>query len=158
MAGDDRGAERGVVGKRRRTLAPTAGHQDAPATGPVFYHAYEFKVRRAGERDFTNTRAYGVEMYRDAALGLVLFVSDVGSIAMAPASGLPPKANATANAPFVNGMELKARAVGAQGWKDARVYGLEIYREPNSGLIVYILQTGALSVLSVARSIVAFLG
>ncbi len=45
------------------------------------------------------------------------------------------------------GLDMKARKGGETEWKDARNYGVEVFRDENNGNLVYISETGSISVM-----------
>ncbi len=54
--------------------------------GPKWLHAFELKVRKAGEQDFTKeTKKVGIEVFRDENNNNLIYVSEAGSIAVVPA-------------------------------------------------------------------------
>ena len=53
---------------------------------PVFSHAMNLQVRLAEEKEFTpETIKYGIEVYRDAHTGNLIYISETGSISVVPA-------------------------------------------------------------------------
>ena len=70
------------------TLAVTAGPKDikSPTTNvkePVWTHGLNLKVRKAGEKEFSDkTAVYGAEVFRDENLGVTLYVAETGSISV----------------------------------------------------------------------------
>jgi hypothetical protein len=127
-------------------VIPGAG-VSAPAKpkGPAWLHGLEFRVRKAGEPDFTkDTRNYGAEIFKDENTNHLIYICETGAIAVAPGSA----AGGDTKAPkWMHGMELKCRKAGeADFTKDTRRWGVEVFQDPNTGLTVYIAETGALAV------------
>ena len=46
-----------------------------------------------------------------------------------------------------HGLELKVRKGSETTWKDARPYGIEVFRDENTGNLVYISETGSIAVV-----------
>jgi hypothetical protein len=45
-------------------------------------------------------------------------------------------------------VDLHCRRAGIKEWKDAPAYGIEVYRDENTGSLVYIADTGSIAVVS----------
>jgi hypothetical protein len=55
------------------------------AKKPVWLHGLEFRVRKAGEADFTkDTKKYGLEVFKDDNNGNLVYISETGDIAVVP--------------------------------------------------------------------------
>jgi hypothetical protein len=64
---------------------PFVRAQDAKAKAPEWKHGMELRVRKAGEPDFNaKTQKFGIEVFRDENNGNLIYVSETGSIAVAP--------------------------------------------------------------------------
>jgi len=50
---------------------------------PVWSHAYELKVRKTGEQNFTaDTKKVAIEVFKDAANGNIIYITEGGAIAV----------------------------------------------------------------------------
>jgi hypothetical protein len=49
---------------------------------------------------------------------------------------------------WLHGLDFKVRKGGDSEWKDARKYGVEVFRDENTGNLVYISETGSIAVVS----------
>jgi hypothetical protein len=59
---------------------------------------------------------------------------------------------ATSKEPYwLHGLDLKVRKAGESEWKDAKKFGIEVFRDENNGNLVYISETGSISVVHVAK-------
>jgi hypothetical protein len=59
---------------------------DAKAKAPTWLHGLEFRVRKAGEGEFgAGTKKWGMEVFRDENNGNLVYISETGSLAVAPA-------------------------------------------------------------------------
>jgi hypothetical protein len=128
-------------------VIPGAGiSAPSPIKGPRWLHGLDFRVRKADERDFTKeTRNVGAEIFKDENTNQLFYITEVGAIAVVPAGGAaggdtkPPK--------WLHGLELKCRKAGeADFTKDTKRWGIEVFQDPNTGLLVYISETGSLAV------------
>jgi hypothetical protein len=65
---------------------PYVRGQEEKAKTPLWKHGMELRVRKAGEADFNDkTKKYGIEVFRDENNGNLIYISETGSIAVAPA-------------------------------------------------------------------------
>jgi hypothetical protein len=49
---------------------------------------------------------------------------------------------------WLHGLDFKVRKGGESEWKEARKYGVEVFRDENTGNLVYISETGSIAVIS----------
>jgi hypothetical protein len=113
---------------------------------PEWTHAMELKVRKAGEKEFTaTTKAFGVEVFRDENTGNLVYISDVGTIAVLQGvAGLPDKSQ---KPDWKHAMELRVRKGGDPDFNDKTPkLGVEVFLDTNTKKLVYISETGGLSV------------
>jgi hypothetical protein len=118
---------------------------------PDWMYGLEMDARKAGETTFSKeTKRYGVEVYRDAFAGAVLYLGETGAIAVVPASlsGTPEKGAKVKGPESKRAMELGCRKAGEAAFSKAtKRFGVEVYFDPNTGNTVYLSETGALSVV-----------
>jgi hypothetical protein len=121
--------------------APEASTDKAP----TWMEAMELQARKAGEADFTkDTAKYGVEVFKDENNGNLIFISDVGSIAVVPGVEVAK----TGNFPWKYAMELRVRKAGEPDFnKDTPKWGVEVFLDERTGNGVYISQNGNISVI-----------
>jgi hypothetical protein len=118
---------------------------DVKGKGPVWKTGYELRVRKGDEPDFNkDTKKYGLEVFVDEATGKALLVSEVGTIAVLNG---PAGEFKTTNPTWLYGLNLKARKAGEASFDKARPFGLEIFKEENTGALIYITETGAMTFL-----------
>lgn len=116
------------------------------AKGPIWVTGLDLPARKAGENEFTKTTTiYPLEIFRDPNVDSVVFVTSNGLIASAPARGKVLGGNIAPK--WVHSVDLNVRKGGVKDWKDASKIGLEIYRDGNTGSLVYISQSGAIAVV-----------
>lgn len=135
------------------SIAISPGHADAKSgdKAPEWLHGQDLQVRKYGEQTFSkNTKKYGMEVFRDGNNGNLIFISEVGSIAVIPgpaelkAPTVDPK-----DAKFTHGLDLSARQAGEKDFRpDTKTYSMEIFNEPNVNATLYICQTGDIAVVA----------
>src|SRR5262249_12203350 len=119
---------------------------DVKGKGPVWKTGYELRVRKGDEPDFNkDTKKYGLEVFVDEATGKALLVSEAGTVAVL--SGPPPAEFKTTNPTWLYGLNLKARKAGMADFDKARAFGIEVFKEENTGGLVFITETAALTFL-----------
>jgi hypothetical protein len=115
---------------------------------PVWTHGLDLKVRRAGEKEFdNNTKVWSVEVFRDENTGMLIYICETGAVAVA--AGEPPAPGAKSKAPdWLHGLDLKCRKGRQMNFDpNTKVYGIEVFRDNNNGNLIYICETGTLSVV-----------
>ena len=117
---------------------------------PEWRHGLETPVRKAGEDLFTDkTKRYGMEVFVDANNGNVIYITETGAIAVVPGAGLPPRPAKVEAPKWKHAMELRVRDAGKSDFNDMTPkIGIEVYQDPNANKLVFITQTGNVSVLS----------
>jgi hypothetical protein len=111
-------------------------------------YAMEVRVRRAGEPDFTEkTQKIGVEVFRDDNDGCAIYISQTGALGIMP--GLSADKVEKNKAPeWKYGITMKARKAGeAEFGDDTKRYGLEVFKDGNTGNLIYITELGAVPVV-----------
>ncbi len=101
-----------------------------------------FSVRTADEEKFTGTTSlFGVEVFKGALTGQLIFISERGGIALYPAAG----AGSEKDPVFQYGLKLKVRKPGQDKFEDAKAFGIEAYRDNNTGGMVYVTEQGLIA-------------
>jgi hypothetical protein len=116
---------------------------------PVFRHAMNLKVRKAGEKDFgKDTKKFGIEVYSDENNDNLVYITETGSIAVVPAKLSGKGAGKTTDPDWQHGMELDVRKAGERAFtKDTKKYGIEVFADEYTGNLVYLCETGAIAVV-----------
>ncbi|MGL4419942.1 MAG: hypothetical protein ACRCZF_04695 [Gemmataceae bacterium] len=105
--------------------------------------ALDVRLRKADEVRFTaDTRKLGIEVFKDSLSGRLLYVSENKTIA---AVTLPVELKTDREPSFHHGMSLNIRPANETDWKKAKPFGVEVYRDGNTGGLLYISQTGFLA-------------
>lgn len=108
--------------------------------------AHDLKVRKAGEAEFTQkTKTFGVEVFRDQGSNRLLYVSETAGIAFAP---VPGNLANDKGPKWHHGLEPKVRSVDQDTFENAKRFGLEVFKDENTGGLIYITETGALATAS----------
>jgi hypothetical protein len=122
------------------------GQELAKGKDPVWKHAMELKVRKAGEADFKpETQKFGIEVFRDENNGNLIYITQTGSIAVV--AGATTKEGKVQAPEWTHALELKVRKAGETDFNDkTKKIGLEIYKDTNVDKLVYITEVGSISV------------
>lgn len=101
-----------------------------------------FSVRGAAEEQFTNTTPlFGVEVFKGAFAGHLLYVSEKAGLAVFPTAA----GSGDRDPLFQYGLSLKVRKVGSKSWTEAKAFGLEAYKDNNTGGMVYCTEAGLIT-------------
>jgi hypothetical protein len=113
-------------------------------------HGLEVSVRKAGEKDFTkDTKKYGIEVFLDGNNGNLIYITEAGNIAVVPGKLATSSEGKTKGPELKHAMDLQVRGVGEKDFTKAdKKYGVEVYADENNGCLLYISQTGDISVVS----------
>src|SRR5262245_40768972 len=105
--------------------------------------AHDLACRKAGEAEFTQkTKKWGVEMFHDRGTNRLLYVCESGSVALAPVPG----GLVTERGPkWHHALEPKVRAPEQDKFDSAKKYGMEIFKDENTGGLIYITEVGAIA-------------
>lgn len=134
------------VGSLAVGKAPSSKPESGKAKAPTALHGLVLQVRKEGEANFTDkTKKVPVEVFRDNNTNGLVYVSETGSIATAP---LPEKVESGKGVTWQYGLKLKARPGGEEKWENAKAYGVEVFKDNNTGYLVYISETGSIAVLA----------
>ena len=134
------------------TNKATVALADAPASlktdqDPVWHHALILKVRGPAEASFgKDTKKFGVEAFKDGNTGGLVYVSDAGFITTAPAPDKAPDPDLVKAPKALHGLALRVRKAGeADFGKDTKKIGVEVFRDENTGGLIYISETGSIA-------------
>jgi hypothetical protein len=113
---------------------------------PKPLHGLSLRVRKADEEDFTDTtRRLSVEVFSDPNTGAVVYVSETGAVAVAPAPAMVKKGQKVT---WKGAFKVKARKGGEKEFDKAAKYGVEVFEDNNTGYLVYACETGAIAVVA----------
>jgi hypothetical protein len=114
--------------------------------GPVWLTGLDLPARKAGEKKFSKeTKVNSLEVFRDPNVENWVLVTEKGNLAVTPAKTKPDSANSSPK--WLHSFDLSCRKGGVKDWKDARKVGVEVYRDGNTGNLIYISETGAIAAI-----------
>ncbi len=105
--------------------------------------AHDLNCRKADEADFTQkTKKWGVELFQDRGTNRLLYVCESGAVALAPVPG----SLVTEKGPkWHHALVPRVRAPEQREFNDAKKIGMEVFKDENTGGLVYITETGAIA-------------
>jgi len=123
--------------------------------GPEWISGLDLPSRKAGEKEFTkDTRVYAMEVFYDANVGNWVYITNngqkdpKGNVSATPAPKDVKPAPGSLKAPkWLHSVDLSCRKGGVREWQNAKKFGIEVYRDNNTGNLIYICDTGAIAVL-----------
>jgi hypothetical protein len=126
-------------------VAVAAPPGESKDKAPTWLHAMELQARKAGEPDFKpDTAKYGVEVFRDENNDNLIYIAQTGSIAVVPKQNLEKGKEF----PWKYAMELRVRKAGEPDFNEkTQKFGVEVFRDDNTGCAIYISQTGSLGIM-----------
>ncbi len=136
-------AETGTI-----VLTPEATPIKGEGKAPDHLHGLDLYCRKHDEKAFSkDTRRFGIEVFHDAGAGQVLYICESGSIAAVPApKDLKAPTPKVKEPHWTHGLNVKVRSYGEKDFSDkTKVYGIEVFRDENLGVTLYICETGAIA-------------
>jgi hypothetical protein len=136
------------------TLTPRAEPQDQKKVQqPTWSHAFDLKCRASTQPKFgKDTKTFGFEVFRDDNNGKGLYIIESGDIGAVGDLKEFKGPNAKTRAPaWLHGLDLKVRPAGVEDFAKAKTFGLEVFRDENTGNWIYISEVGAFSVAQGGR-------
>jgi hypothetical protein len=113
---------------------------------PDWSHAMEIKCRKAGEEAWKDAKKWGIEVFKDDNTGMLVYIAESGSIALAQAPAGFKAPEKSKEPVWSHGIELKCRKPD-ETWKEAKKFGLEVFKDENTGNTLYITETGSITVV-----------
>ena len=116
--------------------------------GPKWHHALEPKVRSPEQTAFTDAKTFGLEVFKDENTGGLLYVTETGSIATAPAPAEPPDPAKVAAPKPAYGLVLRVRKADEGDFTDkTKRIGVEVFEDPNANTLFYLTEAGSIAVV-----------
>lgn len=138
------------TGQLAAAQAPGTPPDASAPKRPNPVYGLEPQVRKADEKDFTKgTKVVAIEVFKDPNAGGLLYISEQGFLAAAPA---PAALKDNQGLAWSHAMTLKARKGGEKDFSTAAKYGIEVFTDRNSGHTVYVCETGSVAVVKKAGS------
>jgi hypothetical protein len=113
--------------------------------GPKWHHAYEARVRAHEQVSFDNAKKIGIEVFTDENTGGLMYITEPGGIATAPAPATEPDSKRTSLPPkTLYGLELRVRGATEPDFTDkTRWIEVEVFEDQNANnLLFYITEAG----------------
>lgn len=129
-------------------VLPEKVETKADGKAPAWLHGLDLQCRKHDEKDFTKTtRKFGIEVFRDEANGNLIYICETGDLAVLPSPSQLTTPTAKVKEPvWTHGLNLSCRKSGEANFTDkTRIYGAEVFRDENTGLTLYITETGSLT-------------
>ena len=121
------------------------------AKSPKWTHGLMLRARKGDEGDFTkDTKKYGIEVFVDENNGNLIYITESGALAVAAPLNKDLKAPTISvkEPAWTHGLNLSVRKSGEKEFTErTRMYGAEVFRDDNTGMLVYIAETGAISIV-----------
>jgi hypothetical protein len=116
----------------------------------VWQHGVELSVRKAGEREFTkDTKKFGLEVFLDGNNGNLIYITEAGNIAVVPGKLARPTDGKSKAPELKHAMDLQVRKAGEKDFsKESKKYGVEAYSDENNSSLIYISETGDITIVS----------
>jgi hypothetical protein len=111
------------------------------AKKPDWLFGLNIPVRKAGEKEFDNARKWGVEVFKDDKAGNLIYIGENGDLAVVPVGNFKG-ADPVKNAVWLGAAEVRVRRVGEQSFEKAKKWGIEMFRDENTGNIITITEAG----------------
>ncbi|MBI2804673.1 MAG: hypothetical protein HYX68_06775 [Planctomycetes bacterium] len=121
---------------------------------PKWVHSVDLQVRKGGVKEWKDASKFGIEVYRDANTGNLIYITQQGFIAIVPEE---KEVKADSKAPeWLHGLDLSCRASNEKSFtKDTRKFGVEVYHDVTTGNLIFISETGSIAVTPAAAGLAA---
>jgi hypothetical protein len=139
-------------------IATTTGKlfPGGPGKDPKWVHSVDLQVRKGGVKDWKDAAKYGIEVYRDGNTGSLIYVTEHGHVAMIPEYTEVKEVKETKSPLWLHGLDLSCRRSDEKAFsKDTRKFGVEVYHDVMTGNLIFISETGCISVAQAPANIKA---
>jgi hypothetical protein len=100
-------------------------------------------VRKGGEKEFTQrTHRLGIELFRDQRANQLIYACESGAFAFAP---VPGNLSTEKGPKWHHGLAPKVREPEQETFEKAKQFGVEVYKDENTGGLIYACETGSIS-------------
>src|SRR3954452_24512132 len=110
---------------------------------PQWTHAFDLKVRKYGEAQFSDkTKSFGVEVFKDANNDNGVYICETGVLGVVGGFGAVKAPVPDSKSPaWLHGLDLKVRKAGEAEFTDkTQVFGVEVFKDENTGNLVYLTE------------------
>jgi hypothetical protein len=126
-------------------LAPVPGDL-VTNRGPKWHHAMEPKVRAPEQEKFDNAKKFGVEVFKDENTNYLLYVTEVGAIAVSTSNAPFPDPKKLAAPKTQYGLVLRVRGADEPNFTEkTKQIGVEVFEDPGANNLFYISEAGAIA-------------
>ncbi|MBN9121603.1 MAG: hypothetical protein J0I06_21065 [Planctomycetes bacterium] len=124
-------------------LAPVPGGL-VTDRGPKWHHALEPKVRAPEQEKFDSAKKFGLEVFKDENTGGLIYITEVGAIASASTTLPQPDPKAIKAPKTQYGLVLSVRKADEPDFVEGKTrrLGVEIFEDPNTGVLFYLTDAG----------------
>jgi hypothetical protein len=114
-----------------------------------YHHSLALPVRGASEEKFSDkSKVIGVEVYLDGNTGRLVYVTDAGFLAVAPAPADLKAGDPGRKAASLYGRALRVRKGSEKEFTDATAkIGVEVCRDGATGHLLYVTEAGGIAVV-----------
>lgn len=126
-------------------FVPVVDGQEKKLKELQWSHAFDLACRKNDEKDITkDTRRWGVEAFRDANTSMGFYISESGTINIAPNfANLAAPVNPSKGPVWLTGLDLPTRKAGVAKFdKQTKVHSMEVFRDPNADNWLFITDQG----------------
>lgn len=116
--------------------------------GPRWHHALEPKVRAPEQISFDNAKRVGMEVFKDDNTGGLIYITETGSIAAAPAPKTQPDPKKIAPPKPAYGLVLRVRGADEPDFVKGKTKEttVEVFSDPNADdVLFYLSETGSVA-------------
>jgi hypothetical protein len=105
------------------------------------------KVRGPKDRTFTkDTPKFGVEVFKDQNTGGLIYLAESGHVATSAAPATAPAPDKVKAPKSLYGLTLRTRKADQPDFtENAKSYGVEVYQDENSDVLIYVSETGSIA-------------
>ena len=138
-------------------IAATTGKIFAGRSGkdPKWVHSVDLAVRKGGTKDWKEAPKFGLEVYFDSTSGNFIYITENGFFSIIP----EPKEVAAIKSKspdWLHGLDLSCRKSEEKSFtKGTRKFGIEVYNDSATGVLIFISETGSIAVVPAPSAIKA---
>ncbi len=138
-----------ITEKGYLAVTPTGALKEpAKVQNPEWFHGMELKVRKAGEKEFTDkTAKISLEVYKDPNSNQLIYITDKGAIAIV-AAGTTAKPATIKDPVWFYAFESQVRKADEDKFSmTTKKIGAEVYKDENANTLIFVTETGDLAVI-----------
>jgi hypothetical protein len=122
-----------------------AGAYNDKGGPPDSKYGHDLRIRAAGQGNFDkDTKKFGVEAFLDPKYNTLIYITESGSLAVAPGSAYKDAKGKEAEWKYA--LELPVRKATEKTFgPDTRKYGVEVFVDPNTNYLLFMTDAGDLA-------------